>query len=358
MGRTRRYDTQVEWRSGHLARNRVGLLLLVGLAFVLGVHANDGAIAAPVLPAPVTGLTVEPLPDGTMRLSWSSSPTPPVAFAIYRWRWGIGEPLELAGVIEGGRTGFTDNQGPVLESSTLYYYWVVASNEAGGTWSVAVSAVTAGGPPGAPRDITAVSVVPGVIDVNWTDTASNELGVILWRFPGPGTDLNSHTTLWLPANTTSYEDRDLEADRYYRYWVWTWGWNGYSTSPYVTLLTPRGCVPELLTPQPGDYLDNGRSDGNDSVDWHFDWTDCAGAEAYEVKLVARLVPAASNTFFGPVSTQNSELDNHCAGCAYPTGYPVARIEVYIRAKVAGSWGVWSPPISVRFEPVDTDPPQP
>ncbi len=180
-------------------------------------------------PAAPQNVVATPVPGPGMQVTWAdASPGSTVAFAVYRWKWGIGNPVELAGVVPASQLSLVD---PGRTPSTLYYYWVVAANTFGGTWSAAAQAVTLGGPPSAPTGLTAAGVNQTSVHVQWNDTSNNELGFILFRSTGATWEVVE----WLPAGTTSYNDTGRNPNTFYFYWVWSWGWNGFSTSSSITL---------------------------------------------------------------------------------------------------------------------------
>ncbi|MCC6385857.1 MAG: hypothetical protein IT302_00590 [Dehalococcoidia bacterium] len=196
-------------------------------ALTAGVSAAFNVGAAP--PSSVANLAAAATAGPGAHLTWTDgSPGTTIAFAVYRWKWGIGNPVQLAGVVPASQQYFDDSG---LEPSTLYFYWVVASNLAGGTWSSAVQMVAAGGPPSAPSGLAATALSQSTVQVTWNDTSANELGFILFRTTtGPWEIVE-----WLPPGTASYLDTGRNPGTFYFYWVWSWGWNGFSTSPGITL---------------------------------------------------------------------------------------------------------------------------
>ncbi|MCC6387291.1 MAG: hypothetical protein IT302_07920 [Dehalococcoidia bacterium] len=183
------------------------------------------ANTAPGAPANVVA---QPNGSGRVRVDWSdTSPASTVAFSVYRWKWGIGNPTELAAVVPASQHQYTDTG---LPDSTFYYYWVVASNTYGGTWSERAEVKTSGNP-SAPSNMSAIARSRTSVQVTWFDNASNELGYVLLRSDGGIWTVAT----WLPANTTSYLDTGLSPNHYYYYWVWSYGWNGASVAPSIAL---------------------------------------------------------------------------------------------------------------------------
>ncbi|MFN8508735.1 MAG: IPT/TIG domain-containing protein, partial [Dehalococcoidia bacterium] len=161
------------------------------------------------LPAAPQNVVATPVAGPGMQVTWTDgSPGSTVAFAVYRWKWGLGNPVELAGVVPASQLSLVD---PGLQPSTLYYYWVVAANSFGGTWSAAAQAVTLGGPPSAPTGLAAAGVNQTSVHVQWNDTSNNELGFIIFRSTGNTWDIIE----WLPAGTTSYDDVGRNPNTFY-----------------------------------------------------------------------------------------------------------------------------------------------
>jgi|GEM_PF-5699293 len=114
--------------------------------------------------------------------------------------------------------------------------------------------------------------------------------------------------------------------------------------------SPATCVPSHVSPAANAVLDNGRADRCDKRTWTFDWSDCSGAELYELFVIQS---GASVAAFPPpilaVSTFTFESDE-----------AIANTERYnwtwaVRAKVGGVWGAWSEARRFDIEPRDTDP---
>ncbi|MFN8507659.1 MAG: S8 family serine peptidase [Dehalococcoidia bacterium] len=195
-----------------------------GLTSATPVAVSVASVLAP------TNLAGSAIAGPGVHLTWTdASPSATVAFAIYRWKWGLGNPVELVGVVAASQLLFDD---PGLMPSVLYYYWVVASDASGGAWSSAVQVVTLGGPPSAPSGLAAMATSQTAVHVTWNDTSNNELGFIIFRATGAG---GWELVEWLPAGTTTYNDTGRTANTFYFYWVWSWGWNGFSVSPDISL---------------------------------------------------------------------------------------------------------------------------
>ena len=112
------------------------------------------------------------------------------------------------------------------------------------------------------------------------------------------------------------------------------------------------CVPSLISPAPGAVLDNGRRDGLDDIVWDFDWSDCPGATAYHLYVIApgATVPRINN------NTITSSAYHHVSG-GYTPDADRFNWTWRVRARVGEQWGAWSETRSFDVEPVDTDPPR-
>ncbi|MCC6388236.1 MAG: RCC1 repeat-containing protein [Dehalococcoidia bacterium] len=210
-----------------LANTGYALRATANPALTAATSAPFAVAAGP--PAPATNVTATPIAGPGAHLSWDDgSAGATVAFAVYRWKWGEGNPVVVAGVVPASQLAFDDVG---LEPSTLYFYWVVASNLAGGTWSTAAQVTTPGGPPNAPANLAAVATGRTSVSVTWNDASANELGFILFRSDGGAWEVVE----WLPAGTTAYADSGRNPASFYFYWVWSWGWNGFSVAPSIVL---------------------------------------------------------------------------------------------------------------------------
>jgi hypothetical protein len=112
-------------------------------------------------------------------------------------------------------------------------------------------------------------------------------------------------------------------------------------------------IPKLLSPQPDAVLDNGRSDGRDSIIWDFDWSDVVGASQYQliVKNATALNPVIdvtrTDSFYHYAQYGSYIIDQNRNGWIWK-----------VRARIGGVWGDWSEIRSFDVEPVDADPPTP
>lgn len=109
-------------------------------------------------------------------------------------------------------------------------------------------------------------------------------------------------------------------------------------------------VPQLISPQEGETLDNGRTDGQDYIIWDFDWSDIYGAIKY-------------NLYVKHTGSQFPAIDREIDSSSFhreDSGYIIDRNRFGWKWKVRfyanGRWSDWSEERSFNVEPVNTDPP--
>jgi hypothetical protein len=72
------------------------------------------------------------------------------------------------------------------------------------------------GPPAAPSDLGAATISATQINLDWQDNANNEGSFRIYRAEGTGAFTQAAQ---LPANTASYQDKNLKCNTQYRYRV-------------------------------------------------------------------------------------------------------------------------------------------
>jgi hypothetical protein len=113
------------------------------------------------------------------------------------------------------------------------------------------------------------------------------------------------------------------------------------------------CVPQLVSPEEGATLDNGRSDRLDDIVWDFDWSDCEGATEYHlyVKHSQARIPVIDLDGITTSRYRDVRPSSYIAD-ANRFGW-----EWKVRAKVGDQWGEWSEIRSFDVELVNTDLPR-
>lgn len=115
---------------------------------------------------------------------------------------------------------------------------------------------------------------------------------------------------------------------------------------------PQVCTVALQSPKAGALLDNGRTDGEDSIEWDFDWSDCRGATQYHLYVIG---PGAKNPVIDVDTGATSAY--HTVGLGeYIVNNNRFGWTWKVRACVNGQWGEWSEVWVFDVEPVDADPP--
>ena len=109
------------------------------------------------------------------------------------------------------------------------------------------------------------------------------------------------------------------------------------------------CVPTLLSPPAGAVLDNGCTAGGKPKVWSFDWSDCAGASAYHLRVHRS----------GETMALVNRTNLHTSACTYSNDLPVADDALTgwtwkVRATTNGVWGPWSADRPFSVEPVNSD----
>lgn len=99
-----------------------------------------------------------------------------------------------------------------LTQNTTYFYRIRAKNGSG--TSPYSNATTPDAPPAAPARLTATAILFSQINLTWADLSNNESGFELERSPD-GTTWTKLTDL--PANATTYEDKNLKPRTHYYY---------------------------------------------------------------------------------------------------------------------------------------------
>ena len=120
-----------------------------------------------------------------------------------------------------------------------------------------------------------------------------------------------------------------------------------NTDPPYIPPPPHPCIPPLISPQPDAVLDNGRTDGNNSIVWDFDWSDCTGATRYNLYVFQQF------SYIDNLFISSSAYHYECQGC-YITEPNRFGWAWKVRAYVNNQWGAWSETRTFSVEPIDTD----
>ena len=250
-----------------MKRNR--FLILITIVLLAGLTFSGTALALPWDPLPnltapsaPSNLTADAASKSEIDLTWNDNSDNETYFFIHRKLEGAAGYTTIANV-GANVTSYHDSG---LSASTKYYYEVSAFNTFGSSMSSQVSATTKSSilipifpidpidpidpdiilpllKPAAPSELEADAVSSSEIELNWTDNAANEEGFILERSM---TQSSGYTEIDdLDADTTSYEDEDVEESITYFYRIKAYNDNG--DSAYSALASAKTPAAESVT---------------------------------------------------------------------------------------------------------------
>ena len=110
-------------------------------------------------------------------------------------------------------------------------------------------------------------------------------------------------------------------------------------------------APVLLDPAANAVLDNGRTDGDDDLEWRFRWSPVQDASAYQLNVAP---PDGVRVAIDVVATAPHHLELRPG--AYVVDGDRNGWSWSVRARFGTEWGPWSPARAFVVEPVDADPP--
>jgi hypothetical protein len=188
-------------------------------------------------PAAPTNLVAEHTFATRIDLRWQDNSDNEQEFILWRRRGTEG--FVRIGKVGPNVTTFADTG---LQPQTTYTYAVRAWNPAGASrrsnqLTVRTLASEPLSAPQAPTGLTASATAATEIRLTWQDNSSDEAAFVLFR---QGPDTRSERIASLPANSTSYLDRDVRPGTTYRYLVRAWNPTGgaSSRSNEATATTP------------------------------------------------------------------------------------------------------------------------
>jgi hypothetical protein len=174
-----------------------------------------GTIPSP--PAAPSNLVAISAGTTSIKLTWTDNSTNETSFVLMQSSTSGGIFNKLI-TIPANTTSYTDVG---LGSSATYYYKIQATNAGGNsTWSNEASAKTDTPPvtlPAAPSNLIATATGASVINLTWTDNATNETSYILQRSLTSGSGFTNIATL--AANTISYSNTGLNSSTTYYFRV-------------------------------------------------------------------------------------------------------------------------------------------
>ena len=224
---------------------------------------QSGTIPSP--PAAPSNLVATSAGTSSINLTWTDNSTNETSFVLMQSSTSGGIFNKLI-TIPANTTSYTDVG---LGSSATYYYKIQATNAGGNSsWSNEASAKTDTPPatiPAAPSNLIATATGTSVINLTWTDNATNETSFVLQRSLSSGSGFATIATL--AANTTSYSNTGLNSSTTYYYKVqaansigssaWsnvanaTTAVSGPPAAPSNLIASAKGCNSIILT-----WIDN------------------------------------------------------------------------------------------------------
>ncbi len=203
---------------------------------LVDAYAALAQMDSPSPPAAPTSLTATAVSASQINLAWTDNATNEQGFKIERCAGsGCSNFSEIATV--GANVTSYSNTG--LSASTTYTYRVYAYNAAGSSaYSNTYSATTqaAAALPNAPSNLTAAAASRSLINLFWTDNATNEQGFKIERCKG-ATCSNFAQIATVGPNVTTYSNKSLSRTTTYRYRVRAYnasGNSGYSNIANAT----------------------------------------------------------------------------------------------------------------------------
>ncbi|NLK53510.1 MAG: PKD domain-containing protein [Bacteroidales bacterium] len=246
------------------------------------------------------------------------------------WSWSFGD----------GGTSTTRNPSHVYNTAGTFTVTLTATNSAGSDGETKTGYITVNPSVIAPvAAFTASTTTPNVgQSVQFSDQSTNNPTSWNWSFGDGGTSTSKnpfHTYLVAGIYTVTLTATNSA------------GSNVAAKSNYVTV--SDYCVPEFISPSPGQIMDNGCTNQSDDIIWYFTWSECPGATMYNlyVKHTDAVYPAidieTNNTDYTRIFP-NSDIDNSTRfGWIYR-----------IRAYINGNWRLWSQDREFVVEPMDSD----
>ena len=163
------------------------------------------AAVPPAAPAAPSGLTAAATATDAITLTWADNASNETGFEVERASAATG-PFGLVKTAAADATSWTDTG---LPPGTPYWYRIRAVNGAGASTTEGPATATTGLPalPAAPTGLAAAGRASGtnvVVDVSWTNVATNESSYELQKYWGSVGTYGA--SIVLPAGSTSYLD--------------------------------------------------------------------------------------------------------------------------------------------------------
>lgn len=191
---------------------------------VEGTHpatSDQGPFAAP------SGFAANTVSAGSVTLGWTDNSSAEWRFRIQRSTSVNFDRNLLNLTVPANTVTWTDTS---VAPATKYYYRIRTEQGSNVSAWVATSATTSAATPAAPTGLVVADepYTAGVLDVSWTDNASNETGYLLQRSL-TADFFSGVSSIDLAPNTTSYRDTGLDRWTVYYYRVAAKGSAGNSS---------------------------------------------------------------------------------------------------------------------------------
>ncbi len=196
-------------------------------------YCTEASAVTGVIPAAPSNLAAAAVSNSQINLTWTDNAGNETGFKIERKAAG-GSFTQIA-IVGANAAAYSDTG---LSTGITYTYRVRAYNSVGDSaYCTEASAVT-GVTPTTPSSLAAVAVSSSRIDLTWTDRSNNETGFKIERKEAGGSYSQIAT---VAANTTTYSNTGLSADKTYYYRVRAYnsaGNSAYSNEVSVTTSVP------------------------------------------------------------------------------------------------------------------------
>ena len=121
-----------------------------------------------------------------------------------------------------------------------------------------------------------------------------------------------------------------------------------TVAPEPTVPPMQGCVPEMVSPLEEASLDNGCQSESESIVWEFEWSECPGAQSYNLFVIGSIATK-------PVIDDLTPNTNYLyQSSGYIAGQNLLLWRWKVRAMQNDVWGEWTPERTFDVEPLDTD----
>jgi fibronectin type 3 domain-containing protein len=194
---------------------------------------------APPRPNVPGSVQLNPVAHNQVDVSWNDS-TGEDGYKVWRNVDGVTSLIATLGADE---TEYSDTN---AASTALRYYTIQAFNSGGSAyspWQAVVVTVIATVRPNVPGSVMIDPVAHNQVDVSWADSTGED-GYKVYHNVGGATTLIAT----LPADATSYQDKNLSSSTLYYYTIEAFNGEGKAFSPWKAVVTPSMSPPTSPSP--------------------------------------------------------------------------------------------------------------